>query len=292
MLWMCEYVRADEDRSHYVDSVSAHLHASSCYSLPDGYGKGFNPSINFPMELLAENYPWEGVNFKKEPREYMEIVKEYVLEGNREVDWNVAENSVRGWYHAPWLHLGYRGREPIHGMTMELTSPKYYLHEMQETRANNWAVGFYNAPGGYAVGQVWRDPSRPNTENFEFPEGTVSVKLLFTDAAVEEVPYLKGSKVWFAQIERDKTPVEMRLLQLDIAVKDSSLGNQTGWVFGTFLFQSEESESDVFEQLVPVGLHWGNDPNRTEADFRAEKELEEGWVNSRIASLLSDLPRE
>ncbi len=42
-----------------------------------------------------------------------------------------------------------------HWLTRERRSRELELHRLQESRAQNWAVGFYNDRGGYTIGKVW-----------------------------------------------------------------------------------------------------------------------------------------
>ena len=277
----------------FTQAATAEFNTASRYDVPERFGPGFNPNFAFPDSYEDEEYPWLEVDPKTDPQGYMAAVLPYILEGNVELDWDVGNNASRTWYHAPWLHFGDRGREPIHGLTKEKTANPLELHKQQTEKAFNWAVNFFNAPGGYTVGRVWKNQAIPNTENVRFPEGTLSAKLLFTSATAEQVPYVEGSKIWLAQINRDDTdPVEMRLLQLDFGIRDSRADTHTGWVFGTFLYQSNEPGENVYDRLIPVGLHWGNDPDRTEADFQQERPLKEGWVNPRVAALVRHLPRK
>jgi len=277
----------------FEQAAIAEFETASRFAVPAGFGSGFRPNFDFPDSFELEEYPWLQIDPKSNPQEYMAAVKAYILEGNVEVDWDVGNNAVRTWYHAPWLHFGDRGREPIHGLTQEKTAEPLELHAQQSDQAFNWAVNFFNAPGGYTIGKVWKDQSKPDTESVRFPVGTLTAKMLFSSATVDQVPYVDGSKVWMAQINRQGSePVEMRLLQLDFGIRDSRADSHTGWVFGTFLYQSDEPGDSVYDRLIPVGLHWGNDPDRTESDFEQNKPLEEGWVNPRVAALVRHLPRK
>jgi hypothetical protein len=108
------------------------------------------------------------------------------------------------------------------------------------------------------------------------PEGTVVVKLLFNEASPTEVSYLKRSPTLKANIARrpagsassscvaigvtQRTPGTVRLVQVDIAVKDSR-APVTNWFFGTFAYRNEAAGSKAWSRLVPVGLMWGNDPS-------------------------------
>jgi hypothetical protein len=242
---------------------------------PAGEKNVFSLSQDYPDTFnRSEKYPWETIDFKTDFRSYMQAVLNYCLEGNVEVDFDVQRNSVRKWYHAPWLHYGLNGREYHHGLTRERAVPPFELHKQQDVGLENWAIGFYNQPGGYSIGKVWKTDSIPNLKMADFPEGTVSFKLLFTTGTANQVPYLKGTKEWAANIypcspdlgsaeERAKCKQRridssVRLLQIDIAVKDKRAG-ETGWVFGTFIYDASNNGKNLWENIVPVGLMWGDD---------------------------------
>lgn len=107
------------------------------------------------------------------------LVKEYCWEGNRAVDFVVQENTVRQefvswmsrsleaydtfqvrpWFHAPWMHASANGREPLKGLTFERSIPQYEFASSQKSALQNWAIGFYNAPG--TLGSL----AVPNSQN-------------------------------------------------------------------------------------------------------------------------------
>jgi len=296
VLFVCLVVHQSEAQfsssEAFSNAAKDQVNTASRFAVPPGHEPGFRLSIAYPTSVAAEFYPWVFIDFRNEPEAYMRAVLAYILEGNTAVDWDVGKNAVRKWYHAPWMHFGRRGREPVHGLTLERQSKPRELHELQVGQPNNWAVGFYNPAGGYTLGQVWSNPAKPATNSVVFPVGTVSAKLLFTDAKIEQVPYLAGSKEWFAQIHRNREPVTMRLLQLDFAVRDQSADSTTGWVFGTFMYHTQEEGSDVWQKLIPVGVHWGNDTERTENDFSQSKPLTDGWVNPKVMAMFGTLPRK
>ena len=271
---------------------------SSRYTVPSNHAPGFQINLNFPKSLAEAQqldpgpFPWETLDFRKEPEQYMQAVLAYVVEGNIEADWRIQNNGVRPWFHAPWMHYGRRGREPVRGLTLERRSRAHELAMTQATVANNWAVGFYNALGAVTFGEVWRNPAQPDTSSVTFPVNTVSAKLLFTDASLSEVPFLEDSLIWYADINRNGEPVMMRLLQLDIAVRDIRANNETGWVFGTFMYWADSGNSTPFERLIPVGLMWGNDPNLTGEDYDNGQRPVQGWMNPKIISYFDKLPRK
>ena len=232
---------------------------------PPGWtGPVFQLSQDYPTTAPApEVFPWKAFNFRTQPIQYIKSVLTYALEGNIQVDFQGQNNTVRKWYHAPWMHPG---REFIHGMTHERTSRPFELASTQTKPFQNWAVGVYNAPGGLVLGQIWADPNAPNPAVARFPEGTVAFKLLFTQASVAQVPYLKNDFEWLSDINQvsktGKAPERLRLLQIDLAVRDSRADSTTGWVFGTFIYDGNASGATPFERLVPIGVMWGNDPSK------------------------------
>jgi hypothetical protein len=259
---------------------------------PGWKGPVFRLSQSYPTTLAApENYPWKKFNPKTQPEDYLRAVLAYAIEGNDAVDWDGASNTVRKWYNAPWLHWGRNGREFIHGLTYERVSLPGELASTQTQSFQNWAVGYYNARGAYAIGQVWRDPTDPKPANATFPEGSVSVKLLFTQATVDQVPYLKSSKEWEANIyssisvptnpNAPREIAKLRLLQIDVAIKDSASA-ETGWIFGTFTYNGLLPGNSVWDRTVPIGLMWGNDPNLTVRAARKGEVPKEEWLNPSL----------
>lgn len=249
---------------------------STSDKVPAGWsGPVFVLSQNYPKALPFDDpVPWENIDFTKNPQSYVQALYQYVLQGNVDANWVVHNNKVRKWYHAPWMHYGDSGREFIHGMTRERSTPapsspgKGELGPDQVHCAQNWAVGFFNAKGGYQVGQVWANPTKPDPTKSQFPEGTVIAKLLFTSTSVSEAPYLKNSLEWQANVNvlpvgtcptgsLARKPQTVRLLQMDLAVKDKR-ASETGWVFATMTYNGNAPGSTVWERMLPVGGMWGN----------------------------------
>ncbi len=237
------------------------------------------PGWSGPVFRLSQNYPatkpalgaapWRALNFRTQSAQYLKALLTYSLQGNTKVDFRGQDNAVRKWYHAPWMHAGPAGREFIHGLTRERASRPRELAPTQTATAQNWAVSMYNRPGGFVFGQVWKNPDAPDPGKAKFPEGTVAFKLLLTSAPVSQVPYLARSLEWQADINRASgtaaRPV-LRLLQIDVAVRDQRANSTTGWVFGTFIYNNDAPGASVWDRMVPVGLMWGNDPDRLADD--------------------------
>lgn len=228
--------------------------------------------------------PWESIDFRTEPEKYLWAILRYGYEGNIEVNFEVGKNTKRGWFHAPWLHFGANGREFVRGLTRERSSRPFELAPTQSQQYRNYAVGFYDERGGYAIGRVWQNPTKPNPARASFPEGTMTFKLLFTTAPESAVPFLAGSPEWVADIDRASSAqqvlaTKVRLLQIDVAVKDRR-SLKGGWVFGTFHYDSSISDDNPWLRLRPLSLMWGDDPAHTSSDYGAGKRPTEGWVNA------------
>ena len=263
--------------------------SSSLDPIPASWsGKRFALSKAYPSTVKNEDQPWKKFDFKTQSLEYINAVKQYVLEGNLECDWVFKNNKVRKWYHAPGMVWGQNGREFINGMTRERSSRPGELHPKQVNSCQNWAVGFYNPKGGQTLGKVFKDANAPNTSAAIFPEGTVTAKLLFTNVSDKEVPYIKNSFEWQANIHtaqrgvNDRAPASMRLLQVDIAVKDNRATN-TDWVMMTFAYHSDAPGASPWDRLVPVGIQWGNDP----AALRPGQAITESWINPQFKKLFT-----
>lgn len=240
-------------------------------------GSSFELSMDYPQSEPPAESPWKGIDFKENPGDYLRALRDYVYEGNLNADWQGQENTVRRWYHVPWLHLGDRGRECRRGLTRERDSRPGELDLKQVTRFQNWGVAMYNAPGGFTIGQVWKS-ELPDVSDVRFPPGTVAVKLLLTEAGVEQVPRLRRALEWRAMINSRVDDVKsprvertLRLLQLDVAVRDPGADAQTGWVFGTFVYNHDAPGESPWEKMEPIGLMWGNDPKLVLRDLERKR---------------------
>ncbi|MCA9926009.1 MAG: hypothetical protein KC421_26740 [Anaerolineales bacterium] len=232
---------------------------------------------------LSQNYPttpsdsndlpiFFATDYRNDWRTYMMQVRDYCFEGNTEVDWRVENNNVRNWYHMPWQDYGPAGREGIHGLTKEAPLSAYQLSaEQPYGDAVAYAIGFYNDFGGYTIGQVWKDHENPDpgvTSTAGFPNGTVVCKTLFVDMppalVAEQVPFLVNPIEWQAYTTNgfsstDRSVKEVTLIQMDIMIRD--VRSPYGWIFGTFQYNGALNNANPWDNLVPVGLMWGNDPD-------------------------------
>ena len=286
----------------------------------------FRLSQNYPAAYdLTEKFDWMDVDFTKEPERYARAVLQWCIEGTKDFDYMSygAQNPKRPFFHAPWMHddgrdlavssgSGLRtGREALRGLTKERDLRRESLGPDQKQRRQAWAVSLYNARGGYGLGRIWQtatgfpDPSQAN-----FPSNTVTFKLLFSDATPEDAPYLANSLTWKGHIYEAKEadpdtykpkpddteksvfrkPArvvrDLRLLQIDVAVKDPRVAGNTGWVFGTYIYDGGAQGKEWWQRMVPVGLSWGDDadvkPEGARDGLYVNPKLKETWLNPEL----------
>ncbi len=281
-----------------LNDAAANAFRNAVGEPPAGWtGNVFELSYNYPTEkptVPEGGYPWEAFDFKTQPGEYMQAVLDYARKDLEGVDWDPTKLDNPNWFHAPWMAQGPptgNGREFIRGMTKERSSRTGELSPDQTNNyISNYAVGFYNDMGGWTFGKVWADPGKPDitngTPNFE--NGAMAIKLLFTaaDPSVpgDGVPYLKGSKEWQANIapyqSNDRVPETLRLLQVDIAVRDQRNDSVTGWLLGTFVYNGNKPGETPMDRLTPVGLMWGDSPGVKPGDPAPSEQ----WINADVGT--------
>lgn len=233
-------------------------------------------------------------------------------------------NGKTRWFHVPWMAYDIKtGRDFIHGTTNERTvnfqdfvktGTHSGLNDLSgisdECKTNwasgfeTWAVGVYNEYGGWVFGQAFprsgAQAGVPQTtvegatgrqllNGLPFPEGTLVVKFLTTNAPVECASFLAGSPEW--QIHRHKRSAAgvyscerevqvSRLLQVDIAVVDNR--SPTRWVYGTFDYYGKNTGATVWDRLTPLGVQWGSDAKAYPAVADKTAPLTQSVINPAI----------
>jgi hypothetical protein len=267
------------------------LHASDALP-PSGMQPSPAQSLNenFPSSPPNANSPWLQVYFKTDPQGYAETIRQiakasiHIQSGKIQID-----NQI--WWTVPFMNYTNNGREHFNGLTRERTPHAGDLSQNSPGDSQVWAVGWYNAVGASQFAKIWNDPCQPSDSlATSLPDGTLSMKMLFTTASTSSVSNLVGSPQIQAAI--DPTPQGgppsariagmVRLLQVDFAVKDPR-STPTGWVFGTFAWIAPQTGDGVWDPLQLVGLHWGNDPGKT-------SNLQEGWINTTLQGKLYGWP--
>ena len=238
----------------------------------------FRPNVSFPSEKPeSTGFPWLQIDPFTDSESYLRSVLNYALDacGPDHIDW---DGNLCGWYHAPWMH---ELREPLRGLTRERSSRLGELHPSQTIRSSNWAVSMYNDVGGHAFHTIWGDKKAyPKTDDFSFAEGTVAVKLLFSLASPEQVPYLRYAKTW--PIHDGEKVVPARLIQVDVFAKDDRMedgryntpcltnvsceaddpiqtddprnvgsnSDLTGWIMGSYLYNGSIETAPRCDQIA------------------------------------------
>lgn len=280
--------------------------------LADSYtGPKFKLSQDYPLTLPKvdpADLPWTKIDPKTQPDDYLFAVRSYIFRGLGFFDTQDKYlgdpgdlNHVKDWYNMPWLHVGSNRREGIHGFTRELDAFPMKLDPAQTDPQQEWGIGFFNALGGYTIGQVWKSHGMPNTADIrkdkaQYPEGTLIAKILFSAANTQQVPWLDGALKWQANVNSkldrasDRAIGDVRLMQVDVAIKDQRA--IVGWIFGTFVFDPTIEKDPVklqkaggtspLHKMMPVGLMWGNDPTITPTDVMMGKKLAESYISNLI----------
>jgi hypothetical protein len=251
---------------------------------------------DFPAAVEPKVHAWEGIDFRTEWQSYMAAVLAEVQAAGLKIQSNdlVMDNAAE-WWIAPWMDYGPFGREARLGLTKERGPDEGDLSPTSPRGAQVWAIGFYNREGAKGLHDVFLDPcnpSRPAT-GWTFPAKTVSFKLLFIDTSAVQVPYLQGAPTVTAYIDPpgtasadasigDRELRVLKLLQLDVAIRDPRA--PLGWVFGTFVWQN--NQSGLYGDLTPVGLMWGNDPAASANTFAGFAELPSTRLNQELAGII------
>jgi hypothetical protein len=265
------------------------------FGVPPGHteDQGFKGRFDYPG-TASEAVPafLSAIDFRTDWRGYMQAVLDYAFDGNEDGTeagvagaFDVQDNTKRRWYHGLWMDRTASGREFLHGLTAERPTLRDQLKEGVDGGDATWAVGFYNEIGATTFAKVFSDPCQPDLTNVLFPVGTVSFKLLFSTVSDDKVPYMKGAPTWDADIDRvvahkaTRVSQKVHLVQVDIAVRDPRAGT-SGWVFGTFVYNTDVASADPWRRLIPVGLMWGNDAN-----VEIDQPVKQSIVNTELQGI-------
>lgn len=246
---------------------------------------GWNP----PAAATGTAAPWLAFDFHVPAQRlnYLDALKQYILLGMDTVDFVAQKNTQRGWYHVPMMTTSPTSRrEPYRGTTKErplFASSHNWI--VAGNQLDSFALGYYNLLGSYTIGEVFRDPNPALSDpaKARFIDGALVFKLIFAEHDPAKITAaldpLVGAPQWQVQdVEAPTAPLKnVRLLQVDIAVKDPR-ATQTGWVFATYVYdKSLAAEPNPWRRLTPLGLQWGNDPDVTGAGVGT---VDETWINA------------
>jgi len=262
-----------------------------------------------------QDAPWRAYNNLSNATQrtnYLDALRDYFLQGMSDADTqfdavknnNFFNGNSRHWFHVPMMTAVGNRREPYHGVTVERAlRPSEQTHWLNGSDlVNAVAVGYYNELGGYAIGQVFPsyDLTKTNPAKAKFIDGAFVFKVLFAQylpSRIKAPDPLAHAPSWQVLDLNNTSPtfntlIEVRLLQVDVAVKDDHFASTTGWVFATYVYDESKypSETNAWKRLAPVGIQWGNDPTVTTTSTSAT--LNETWLNpSRPAAFLDHVGR-
>jgi hypothetical protein len=270
---------------------------------PPGWkGHVFQPSYHFPRSFQKSGFPWLAISFRHEPERYLQALLDYALKGQDLSHFDLSRNRAHHWYHMPWLGIGPYAREYIHGMTRGRDFPAGELSSHQTQCRQNWAIAFYNDVGGAMLREIWgHGQHAPDFRSLPFLLNTVAVKLVYTEADAHDDPLLSGAPELEAAVDSSparnaddcpslhdadgrpsaRTPTTLRLLQVDLAVREQRASYKTGWVFGSFRYDGTMPGSDPWKKLKPIGLMWGNDPQLTDEMAAGSSKPQQSIVRMR-----------
>lgn len=249
-----------------------------------------------PFEPVTDvaTAPWLAYDFHVAAQQmsYLNALKDYAFDGMPEVDFVAQKNTKNRWYHVPMMTTKPTARrEPYHGTTKERALTASQQSWITSGSLDSFAIGFYNPIGGYTIGQVFKspDPSLSDPSAAQFIDGALVFKLIFAEYDTSKIDAVKnpldGAPEWQVQdVENPSAPLKhVRLLQVDIAVKDSR-STQTGWVFATYVYDKTLSGADPWKKLTAIGLQWGNDPDVTASGVGT---LDETWINPAVPAIFA-----
>lgn len=245
---------------------------------------------DLPLDAGKQSYGWQSQDFTSDWKAYMaSILTEIKAAGVSIRNGRIVMNQKADWWIAPWMDFGRSGRERINGLTAERGPDAGDLSPTSSKGYETWAIGWYNRPGAFGLRQIFADPCDPQVPaGWRFPDQTASFKLLFSNASTTEVTYLVGAPEVEADTKRNNDPLKttrLRLIQLDVAVRDPS-AHDTGWVMGTYVWRGPAKGDGLFDNLVPVGLMWGNDPRVLNADWAAFAAVKQSKINEDLAGVI------
>jgi len=262
----------------------------------DHAGPLFTLSHDYPAGLPVPAMPWRSAigNAPISPANaaaYTQSLKDHVardmvalLAGDG--DWDAGR---RGWYNDPWLGSQ---REAIKGMLVgnERIDDSLFPKSGLTKPFTTYVITYYNRTGAQTLGTIWRDPHAPQLGGnaTQYAEGSITIKLAFTTAGPAEWPAMRGALSWPMMMTANATTGQFDratlgrgyLMQVDIVVKDTQSAPQTGWVFTTLVYDraTRPGSRGIWDQMVPLGAQWGNDP-RVDSAANPRAPLQETWIN-------------
>lgn len=265
-------------------------------------GTLFAMSHAYPAEPVAppNPAPWrtaigDGPITVDNAEAYTLALKNYIAADMKVLlsDYDNWDAAKAGWYNVPWL-TGVR--EPIHGTYVGSPFPaEMFPLSGLTTPITTHVLVYYDEVAATALQGVWGasgDDPEPglNAGKAQYPEGSIIVKPAFNTADGSAWPPMKDALTWpiYASPGDTTDPPELQnvsFFQFDIIVKDTASSPDTQWVFTTLVYD-QSIKGDFWDQMVPLGAMWGEDPDVMSpqgCDAIAGKcpTLSQTWVNPK-----------
>lgn len=252
-------------QNHRAEVPSKTQYDHPLFVLSHDYPTTIRPVVNPPWQKALNGQPISSSN----TFDYMDALKSYVAPNitpffTDNTKWTSAKY---GWYNEPWMGSQ---REAILGTYLGNGNPANMFESLKEDEAG-YALVLYDTTAAYTIGQIWgKTGEKINLakDSGQFPEGSVVVKLAFSNINFPEWPPMEGAQTFsvydtIATTANPATGYQMRevsFFQMDVIVKDSKTSPKTGWVFSTFVYDKNAS-GNFWDKMVPLGAQWGDDPD-------------------------------
>lgn len=194
------------------------------------------------IKTNSQSRPWKGMSIADEAgaKKVADVVLDHfydsMIQNTKKADQNFIAQKTPAtksqWCHMPWLNVGESGREAIHGLTKERDLEPSSMYPTAgltpETKGAGWGIGYYNDISCGTIGSIFGTPENPieNPQfvNMQFPDGTASIKVLFTSATLPELEKSFGLTANVSMPEQANRRLRtVKMIQIDVAIKDSSV---------------------------------------------------------------------
>ncbi|MES2825203.1 MAG: hypothetical protein V4732_16485 [Pseudomonadota bacterium] len=294
----------------WLQSASV-VYGATCTRLPDVVRSSATSEgvvslpwrTDYPQKKADSKYKWESIDPQQNWEKYLEaVLSEIRASGLHITDGRIKMPPDAQWWIAPWMDYGANGREMINGLTRERGPEKNDLAPGSQDTFQVWAIGWFNTEGALSLGDVFSDPCNPDIPEmgWKFQEKTMSFKLLFTDAT--NISYLNGAPKVEAAIYPSDDPRSndikkrakrtLQLFQIDVAIRDEKKASDTEWIMGTFIWKGPARGDGLIDNFVPVGLSWGDDPQKLGAQWSSSLTLSQTAINSDLAGVVWQKDKE
>ena len=268
-------------------------HRDSVPSSSQYSGPLFTLSHNYPETALPPmvNPPWQQA-LKGQPispanaLQYVDALKKYLTPNimkflyDRE---HFNADSV-GFYQEPWTGAI---REAIMGTYVGSGFGPGTFTSL-DSSMTTCVLTFYDKRAAYTLNKIWgKTGEKVNLINnaAQFEQNSIIVKFAFTTANYPQWSVMQNALTYpiydtaTAYVDPVYKVRTVSLFQFDIIVKDTVTSPKTGWVFSTLVYDKNAGGKTVWDNMVPLGAQWGNDPE-VNSTLHPSDTLKENVINT------------